>query len=57
MPLGRQHAVLAHQPRHAPRRGVHVAHTQPGPRLAVAFAMEGRFLDGAPDLGQRCSPL
>jgi len=31
----------------------HLAHPQPRPHLAVAFAMEGRFLDGAPDLGEQ----
>jgi hypothetical protein len=52
LPLRSQQAVLAHQPQHAPHRGVHLAHPQPRPHLAVAFAVEGRLLDGAPDLGQ-----
>ena len=52
LPLRRQQIVLAHQPQDAPHRGAHLAHPQPRPHLAVAFAMEGRLLDGAKDLGQ-----
>ena len=31
----------------------HLAHPQPRPDLAVAFAMEGRLVDGAADLSQK----
>jgi len=52
LPLRRRQMVGAHQPQHAPQRRAHLAHTQPGPHLAVAFATEGRFLDRATDFGQ-----
>jgi len=52
LPLRRQQVILTHQPQHAAHRGAHLAHPRPSPHLAVAFAMEGRLLDRAPDLGQ-----
>ena len=50
LPLRRQQFVLAHQAQHAPQRRPHAGQPQPRPNLAVAFAVEGRGLDRAPDL-------
>ena len=47
---GGEQLMLAHQAEHAPQRRSHAGHAQPRPYLAVAFAMEGRGLDRAPDL-------
>jgi hypothetical protein len=52
LPLWRQQAVWVHQPQHAAYRGAHLAHPQPSPHPPVAFAMGGRFLDGARDFVQ-----
>jgi hypothetical protein len=47
---GRQQAVLAHQPQHAPLGGTHARQPQARPHLAVTLAMEGRAGDGLRDL-------
>jgi len=47
---GGEQLVLSHQAQHAPQGSAYAAEAQPRPHLAVAFAVEGRFLDRAPDL-------
>ena len=48
--LRRHQLMLAHQAEHAPQRGAHAGQMQARPNLAVAFAVEGRLVNRAPDL-------
>lgn len=48
-PMWRQQAVLAHQPQDAPFRGPQAGEAQPGPDLAIAFAVKRAGFQDAAD--------